>query len=417
MKIPGWWRVRHFYNDVQTNFGETVVYPVRFWISKKKMMLKIHNKVILRGVNIIGYARKDFGISEHMRLVTKAVNTTEIAFCLNDEGEVNLHSENNEEVSAFIKTENPYRINLFCFNSDQTIRYMKSSEGLTALYKHYNIGYGYWELSMYPKEWLVQNEYLNEIWAPTRFIKEVIEKTTKLPVFHMPIPVDFILPEGYTRSSFKLPENVFLFLFTFDMSSFVNRKNPQAVIQAFIQAFPIERKDEVCLVIKVNRIRSIEEQTRNFKRLVEQVAFDSRIVLIDELLDRSAILGLIQVCDAYVSLHRSEGFGLGMAEAMRMGKAVIGTDYSGNTDFMNETNSCPVKYTLIPVNKSEYCFVEDGAEWADPDSEHAAYYMRKVYEDKAFYSSIGKAAKTYIEEHHNLKVIGAHYQKRIKELL
>jgi len=415
MKIPGWWRVRHFYYRVIEFFKEISKYIDRrhedylYWKNK--------NKVVKEGVNIIGFAKGDFGLAEHMRLVTHSVKTTIIKFCVNDSSLSGDHSVGNKELVDYIIDENPFRINLFCYNPNFIFHYMKDShKGKIAVKKHYNISYGYWELSKYPKDWNEQNSYMQEIWAPSKFIKEVIEKETPLPVFYMPIPVDFVIPTGHTRTQFGLPENRFLFLFTFDLSSVIHRKNPEAVIEAFTRAFPSERKDGVALVIKINRIKSNEQQGLKVAELREQVSFDDRILLIDEVLDRSSILGLINVCDAYVSLHRSEGFGLGMAEAMKMGKVVIGTNYSGNTDFMNAENSCLVNYKLMDVKKEEYVFVEDGAQWADPDIDHAAEYMQKVYSDPALVKRLGMAAKEYMDNHRNFKVIGENYQKRLNEI-
>ncbi len=387
-----------------------------FELLLRKCLAWVHRKkIVLPGINLIGFAKGDFGLAEHLRLVTRAIKTTSIAFCVNNSGKGGA-SSNNTELDEYLIKENPYRINLFCYNAEHTLTYIQSRYGAVALNKHYNIGYGYWELSVYPSKWTEQNKYLDEIWAPSRFIKEVIEKTTTLPVHYMPIPVDFAEPIGYSRQHFNLPENSFLYLFTFDMSSFVTRKNPQAVIQAFMSAFPVERKDNVSLVVKINRIKNNPEHTQKVIDLTNHVAFDSRILIIDEILDRSSILGLISVCDAYVSLHRSEGFGLGMAEAMKMGKVVIATHYSGNKDFMNEENSCPVRYKLIKVQKEEFAFVEEGAEWADPDIEHAVYFMRKVYEDQAFSKQLGTAAKAYISKHHSFAAIGENYTKRVQEI-
>ncbi len=377
---------------------------------------KHSDKKVTAGVNLIGFAKDNFGLAEHLRFVANAINTSTIAFCVNN-FKKHRSSTPNKALEAFIIEDNPFLINLFCINSDYILDYMASAKGGVALKKHYNIGYGYWELSKYPSEWTAQNSYLQEIWAPTTFIKEVLEASTKLPVYYMPIAVDFELPKGYARSSFQLPEEAFVFLFTFDMSSSVVRKNPQAVIDAFTQAFPMEKKDTACLVIKINRIKTDAEHSKKVEALRVQVRFDSRIIILDEVVDRPSILGLIGVCDAYISLHRSEGFGLGMAEAMKMGKVVIATNYSGNTDFMNETNSCPVNYTRIEVKKSEFVHVEEGAMWADPDVGHAAYFMRKVYDDPAFCKTIGQAAKAYIEHHHSFATIGALYQQRIAAIL
>lgn len=375
----------------------------------------VSTKKAKKGVNIIGFARGDFGLGEHMRLTTHAFSTTDIDFCANNSGYTGMSAENSE-LNHLIVNGNPFLINLFCYNPPQILDYVYSVKGLIAQKRHYNIGYGYWELTVYPNDWAKQTMYLNEIWAPTLFVRDVIAASTNKPVYHMPIPVEFEEPKGFSRSQFELPENRFVFLFTFDMGSNTNRKNPEAVIQAFAQAFPLENNDNVTLVIKCSSQAENELHAKRKEALLNRIAYDKRIVLIDKTLDRISILGLISVCDVYVSLHRSEGFGLGMAEAMKMQKVVIATNFSGNTDFMNSENSCPVDYTLINVKKDEYPYVENGAQWAEPNLNHAAHYMEKVYKDEDFYTKTAKAAKLYIEEYHSFKAIGKRYKKRVTEI-
>ncbi len=410
MRIPGLWRTRQFF------IKHEYFFRLDKYIHDKWILSKASSKVVEFGVNLIGFAKGDFGIAEHLRLVTHAVKTTKINFCVNDSHESAPHTLTNNELNAYISKNNPFKINLFCYNSVSIYSYMKSVKGKIALKKHYNIGYGYWELSKYPSKWTEYNKYLNEIWAPSKFIKEVIEAGTDVPVYYMPIPVDFPTPVGYSRKQFNIPEGSFMFLFTFDMRSYTSRKNPQSVIMAFTKAFPLDKNDSVSLVIKVNRIQDNEEHNLKVDLLRQQMAFDPRILIVDENLDRSSILGLISVCDSYISLHRAEGFGLGMAEAMKMGKLVIGTNYSGNTDFMNKDNSCLVSYELVEVGKEEYPLVEDGAMWADPNIEDAVAFMKKAYQDPIFTKKIGQAAKLYIDTYHNFKVIGENYEKRINEV-
>ena len=142
---------------------------------------------------------------------------------------------------------------------------------------------------------------------------------------------------------------------------------------------------------------------------------DERVFLINEVFSREKILGLINVCDVYVSLHRAEGFGIGMAEAMKMGKAVISTNYSGNTDFTLSDNSCLVDYKLIPLKELDYIY-EKGQVWADADVEHAAYYMKKLFDDRAYYDEISSRAKIFIDKNYSSKEISKKYLSRLKIL-
>ena len=126
--------------------------------------------------------------------------------------------------------------------------------------------------------------------------------------------------------------------------------------------------------------------------------------------------GLINLCHVYVSLHRSEGFGRGMADAMKMGKAVIATNYSGNTDFTTPDTACMVDYSLIEVNPDDYVHYEPGQIWADPYIEHASSYMKKLFEDSEFYRIKSLLGKEFIDTHYNHHVTGNRFRSRLKEI-
>ena len=186
---------------------------------------------------------------------------------------------------------------------------------------------------------------LNEVWAPTRFIHRAFEpnhadprRTPMLPGMLPPVA-----PANMPRTHFGLDPSKFLFLFLFDMNSVMERKNPLATVAAFRQAFGGSR--DVQLAIKVSRG---DADPQNFARL-QQACDEAGCVLIDRVLSREESYGLLNACDAYVSLHRSEGFGLTMAEAMFFGKPVIATGYSGNLDFMSADNSLLIPYEMTPL--------------------------------------------------------------------
>ncbi|MGH9582417.1 MAG: glycosyltransferase, partial [Bryobacteraceae bacterium] len=132
-------------------------------------------------------------------------------------------------------------------------------------------------------------------------------------------------------------------------------------------------------------------------------------------LRRPELHELIAACDSFVSLHRSEGFGLGIAEAMYLGKPVIATNYSGNVDFTKQDNSCLVDYRLVPVKPGEYLFPE-GQVWADPNVDQAAMYMRRLAGDRDYAKRIGSAGTESIRRQHSAKATGARYAKRLKQI-
>ena len=163
-----------------------------------------------------------------------------------------------------------------------------------------------------------------------------------------------------------------MFLFIFDMSSTLERKNPLGLISAFKQAF--QSGEKVSLVIKVSRG---ERHPDEFHRLLNAAKRVGAIV-IDQRLAREELNGLIAACDCYISLHRSEGLGLTLAEAMMLSKPTIATAYSGNLDFMDEKNSLLVGYDLVEI-QSDAGPYEKGHRWADPSIPEAVNAMRWVF--------------------------------------
>jgi glycosyltransferase involved in cell wall biosynthesis len=150
--------------------------------------------------------------------------------------------------------------------------------------------------------------------------------------------------------------------------------------------------------------------------LWEAIDGDHRIQLLDRTMSRDEIFGLESVVDSYLSLHRSEGFGLGLAESMFLGKPVIGTAYSGNMEFMDETNSLLVDYHLTPVGEGEYPF-PDGQQWAEPSEEHAAELMRRLVGDRAFGIDLGARARAHMQQHFSATAVGAGVADRLSQIL
>lgn len=262
--------------------------------------------------------------------------------------------------------------------------------------KSYNIGVWAWELPNFPAEWHDRFDLLDEIWALSSFTAKAVSMNSSIPVTPISYCISGISPTP-CRSLFELPENEFIFLFSYDSHSISYRKNPEAVINAFQLAF--SSKEPIRLVIKINH--GTHEDIRLLKELTQHL----RVTIIDKTLTTESHHALIASCDSYISLHRSEGLGLGMAEAMSIGKPVIATGWSGNTDFMNICNSFLVKYRLIAL-KSAFSVYPAGSTVAEPDIEHAAELMRAVYSSSELRNTIGLRAKHDIENTMGEKVIG-----------
>ncbi len=341
-----------------------------------------------RGVNVVGYLRDETGVGESARATIRALHHHH--FPLAWTMVQSYHARKNDDSVLHLPQGHPYDINLFCVNADQMgVVYNELGAGFFA--GKYNIGYWFWELDRLPEEWLDRFDYLDEVWVGSHFVQNALARVSPLPVVIMGVEIDR-RSVRVTRAMLGLPEDKFIFLFAFDMLSVFERKNPLAVVNAYRRAFGPHFRD-TALVIKVTKLDMFPEHRDRLREAVAEVAG----ILIDGYLDRPQLDGLFAACDAYVSLHRSEGFGMTIAEAMSMGKPVIATDYSGNTDFMNVTNSYPVRYELVELEEDCGPY-KKGNVWAEPDVEHAAYLMRRVFENPGEASLIGARAARDIEQ-------------------
>lgn len=252
----------------------------------------------------------------------------------------------------------------------------------------------YWELEQVPVEWHARLQWADEVWAPTRFIADAFRPVVTCPVRPMLPGVSLPPLTPLPRSHFGLPEDRFLFLFNFDMGSVMARKNPLAAIEAYRRAFHAD--DRTHFAIKVSRGESRPDDYRQ----LQQAAADANVTLINRVLPRRELLALLNTADCYVSLHRSEGLGLGMAESMLMGKPVIATGYSGNLDFMTTDTAKLVPYRLIPIASESTINnpYPKGCLWADADGDAAAAMMRELANDPQAAQELGRRAQAYARE-------------------
>jgi len=368
------------------------------------------------GALLLGHPFGVLGMGEHIRLSASAFSAAEVPFGIrNIYGEYGLHLAEVHQDFPFkekIVKDGCYRANVFHINADEMMN-AQIHLGKALFTNRYNVGYWAWELSQFPREWRSALQLVDEVWAPSRFIEQAIANTTSSPVIRMPLAVDFPEPNGMTRESFGLPEKRFLFLFFFDFTSYVQRKNPEGAIRAFLQAFPDVEDTRVGIVIKMN---GMDLRPQEYKAFIESIdCEDPRILLMDRVLTDRETKSLVKLCDCFLSLHRSEGFGRGLAEAMYLGKPVIATGYSGNLDFTNEQNACLIDYQLIPVREHEYPFAK-GQKWADPDIDHAVWFMRRLVNEPPYAKTIGQHAADFIKTHHSPSVVGAKYRGRLAAL-
>jgi glycosyltransferase involved in cell wall biosynthesis len=363
------------------------------------------------GIDLVGFAFGEFGLGENLRAFARACERDAIPFIVRD---VDLRLKTRQadrSIAAHVSEVLRHGCALYCLNPDM----MKPVRPLlveSAAVGRRNIGYWFWELEQVPAQWAQSIADIDEIWVATEFIATAMRHATDKPVVKIPTPIDVAMSRAYARSEFGLPDDRFLFLFSFDFNSFAARKNPEAAIRAFQHAFARERRD-VGLVVKSINGRNKPEAVRAIRDLI---GGDDRVVIVDEFFSRDEVSGLQSVVDAYVSLHRAEGLGLGLAESMYLGKPVIGTRYSGNLEFMDDANSCLVDCTLVPIRKGEYLYDDERFRWAEPDVEHAAHWMARLADDTPFRTRIAERGRSDIRTRFTYASAAALMRRRLSAL-
>lgn len=339
-----------------------------------------------QGVNLYGYLSRWLGLGECARLYANALLVSGYPVSLHDVDIDIPHDRRDHTLAPHMGTASSFTRDLIFVNPDHwkdTLRSIGTHHGRD----RHVIGYWFWELEKFPEDWLHALDQVDEIMVSSAYVEQSVRRVCSKPVTRVPVPLVSGNDSGLQRGHFGLRDDDYVFFCSFDFNSAVVRKNPHAVIAAFRIAFP--RGDEkVTLLIKSS---NGDRNTVLMMELLGAAARDHRIKVRDDMLERSDLRALHRCIDVYVSLHRCEGFGLGIAEAMHMGKPVVATAYSGNMEFMTTNNSCLVDYRMIVVREGEYPHAA-GQQWADPDSWHAAHHMRALYQDRGLANSLGQQA-------------------------
>jgi glycosyltransferase involved in cell wall biosynthesis len=270
------------------------------------------------------------------------------------------------------------------------------------------IGIWGWETNRIPARWAPAFALVDEIWVYSRFMAENIGAATSVPVIALPPPVK--APAVASEPLRLGVPNGFLFLFVFDYLSTIQRKNPVGLIEAFKQAFEPGEGPQLLIKTINAPLRPLAEEA-----VLWAAHGREDIHIVDRSLSAGERDRLMAACDCYVSLHRSEGFGLTMAEAMAIGKPVIATGYSGNVDFMNVGNSYLVDHEIALVGPDCEIYPPDG-EWAQPSVAHAAQLMRRVWENPGEAATRGEQARADIARELSPQTTGAAMRRRLEEL-
>ncbi len=337
------------------------------------------------GINVAGFFQGEYGIGESSRAFCRAVEATGLPHA-----RINIASKNHRNADASVSgfsDRNPYRINLMTFSFDYARRFFRD-RGRRFFEGRRNVALWYWERETFPARWHSNFDYYDEIWTPSHFCQQAFAAVSPIPVHKITYPL-FVREAAplRDRSAFGIALDACVFLFTWDYCSTIARKNPLAVIAAFQQAFGPNEK--AVLVLKsINRDYDPAATNRVRKAAARGGA---NIICLESPLPAADMDALFACADCYVSLHRSEGLGLGMAQAMALGKPVIATGYSGNREFMNAGNSLLVDYDLVESDEDCYPY-EPGGLWAEPSVARAAEHLRWVYTHPEAAARMGRQA-------------------------
>ena len=357
------------------------------------------------GFNIIGYVSRSQGLS----IITRNL----IRLLLNKHYPVAIYDFNPPESFTkqddlsyskyFVKSISklPFSINIFTLPiRDATLFLFSDQAQLFKRSNTLNVFCPMWELTVLPAVWIKAVQLCDLIITHSKFIRFTCERyLPTMPMVSAGNPLYFPSNIKSCRSRFDLTENAVIFVNSFDTQSDPARKNPIAVIRAFKKAFKNSSRER--LVIKVHNAVIKGVTCSIVEELTKISDIDNRIKIITEELSYFEILSLYASCDIFVSLHRSEGLGLALMEAMKLGKPVIATGWSGNMSFMSYRNSFPVRYKLVPAKGSvkwyNNQFIGKNAFWAEPDIEDAALWMCRLANDENLRYRIGKKAAQDME--------------------
>jgi|ERR1041385_949430 glycosyltransferase involved in cell wall biosynthesis len=370
----------------------------------------------LPDVTLIGFPLRWTGRAEHVRAVWRALDAAGVTASLYNAGGYDPNDPRTDTEFLSRVTEHiPPGIRIYSLNGDEVAGVIEAIEAHEpgSFEAGYNIVFPAWELPRYPQEWARQLDRFDEVWTASPFADASIRPAVTIPVFQLPNACEPHISESYGRSHFGIPDGRFVVLFFFDVSSYGTRKNPLAVVEAFRRFLAVRPFASVQLVIKLNnapRDRGIVDAIRS-----QTATLGDRVTIIDATMTTNEVRNLVRRCDCFVSLHRSEGFGRGPAEAMFFGKPAVATGWSGNMEYMNADVSCPVDYSLVPVKSGEYPH-GDGQIWADADVGHAAQILVRLIDDPAYARALGERARAHMQSSYSDAAIGRRYRARLEAI-
>jgi glycosyltransferase involved in cell wall biosynthesis len=358
------------------------------------------------GVNVVGFFQAEFGHGEAGRRILAGIERAGIAHAT-----ITVKTPHHREKHPFTArgSRPTFPTNVVCLNPEHMLEFAQRGGADLFLDRH-TVGVWCWEASRFPDAFRPAFDLVDEVWVASQYVAEIISEETRKPVLTFPMPVEVAPAPALARADLGLPAGRFVFLFAFDFFSTLERKNPFGLIEAFKRAFA-PREGPLLLIKTINGQR----QPGELKRLTQAAEDHPDIRVVDEYVSGEEMRGLVACSDCFVSLHRSEGFGFSLAEAMAYEKPVIATRYSGNLTFMNDENSYLVGFGLTPVPPGSANYPA-GALWADPDLDDAAAAMRRVVEDPDEARDRGVRGHETIVAQHSLERTAQFLADRLEQI-
>lgn len=387
---------KRYWEEVKPALKRCIPAPVRHYAKEQALhysMGKVSREEILPydkdaysyGINLIGPIDSATGLGQSFRLTEHTIADLGRPYLIRN---FNLNMTDKASIEPYedkLSENLKYSVNLWHINPPEFIRAYRLL-GKQAFDKRYNVAFWLWEMEEFPDEWVPLIRLLDEVWTPSEFISRGIRKKTNKPVHTVPYWVTAEADTAkYGREYFGLPTDRFLFLTMYDSRSVKARKNPEGAIRAFQRAFA-PGQQEVGLVIKAGSAG--ERELNEIKQLAGSY---KNVYLITQSMEKIQVNSLTACADAFVSLHRAEGFGLVMAEAMLNHTPVIATAWSSNVEFMDPDTACMVPCRMQTLGKDLPPY-KKGNRWAEPDIGKAAEYMKRLFQDRTYREELAKRA-------------------------
>lgn len=345
----------------------------------------------MNGVNLIGYINSPIGLGHNGRMIIESLNNMRIPYVIND---IKTVTSNINNVKYKTSNISPFSTNIFCVNPEINIdKYLKDKR---------NIALWAWELEELPINWINESCKFDEIWTISNFCEDILKRNIDKDIKKINFPVDYKkIDKDFSKEYFNIDVNKFVFLFSFDYNSRLERKNINSLIDSFNKSF--QNNDDVLLFIKTHNLP------------VGKIKETSNIKVLNKILNEEDRNILMNCSDVYISLHRSEGYGLTILESIMLEKPIICSDYSGNLDFCDPNYMELVKGSYVDVHDSYYNnkSYNNDIKWFDVDIEDASNKMISVYNNIEKYEKLIIEWKVIIKDKINKEVLNTFIKKNL----